>query len=155
MGALGATEGHTARTDQRATWEEAGRSARSRPRETNTRKSCADSESADRTRSCRLLPVRLAKNSMDLGSRRWRESDENDDAITARIPTDGVDVEVGFPVVNGPNVAGLIYVDIGATHGRDEAWRRRWIAVTVRGHAVMYQQFAVWLRHCTACRRLY
>src|SRR5436190_15720405 len=30
MGALGATEGHTARTDQRATWEEASRSARSR-----------------------------------------------------------------------------------------------------------------------------
>ena len=74
---------------------------------------------------------------MDLGSRRWRESDENDDAITARIPTDGVDVEIGFPVVNKPKVARLIYVDIGATHGRDEAWRPWWMAVTVQRHAVM------------------
>ena len=74
---------------------------------------------------------------MDLGSRRWREADENDDAITARIPTDGVDVEIGFPVVNGPNVAGLIYVDIGATHGRDKAWRAWWMAVTVQRGAVM------------------
>ena len=50
---------------------------------------------------------------MDLGSRWWGQSDENYDAITARIPTDGVDVEIGFPVVNGPKVAGLIYVDVG------------------------------------------
>ena len=45
---------------------------------------------------------------MDLGRMRWREADEDDDAITARIPADGVDAEIGFPVVNGPNVAGLI-----------------------------------------------
>jgi len=31
-------------------------------------------------------------------TRPWRESDEDDDAITARILTDGVDVEIGFPV---------------------------------------------------------
>jgi hypothetical protein len=48
------------------------------------------------------------KISMDLGSRWWRESDEDDDAITARIHANGIDEEIGFPVVNGPNVAGLI-----------------------------------------------
>jgi hypothetical protein len=45
---------------------------------------------------------------MDLGSRRWGQADENYDAIAARILTGGVDVEIGFPIVNGPNVAGLI-----------------------------------------------
>jgi hypothetical protein len=74
---------------------------------------------------------------MDLGSRRWREADENDDTIAARITADGVDVEIGFPVVNGPNVAGLIDVDVGATHGWDKAWRAWWIAVTVQRRAVM------------------
>ena len=74
---------------------------------------------------------------MDLGSRRWREADENDDAITARIPTDGVDVEIGFPVVNGPKVAGLIYVDVGQTHHWDKAGRPWWMAVTVQRRAVM------------------
>jgi hypothetical protein len=40
-------------------------------------------------------------------SRRCREPDENPDAITAGVGGD-VDVEIGLPVVNGPNVAGLI-----------------------------------------------
>jgi hypothetical protein len=84
-----------------------------------------------------LLPVRLANNSMDLGSRRWREADENDDAITARIHADGVDIKIGFPVVNEPKVASLIYVDLGATHGGDEAWRPWWVTITVQRHAVM------------------
>ena len=77
----------------------------------------------------------VAGDLMDLGSGRCCEADENDDAITARIPADGVDVEIGFPVVNGPKVAGPIYVDIGATHGRDEAWRHWWW--TVQRYAIM------------------
>ena len=44
---------------------------------------------------------------MDLGSRRG-EADENHDAITAWILADGVDVKIGFPVVEAPDVAGLI-----------------------------------------------
>ena len=76
---------------------------------------------------------------MDLGSRRWRESDENDDAITARIPTNGVDVEIGFPVVNQPKVAGLIYVDVGRTHHGDEAWRPAW---TVQWLSIMQKHLA-------------
>jgi hypothetical protein len=43
-----------------------------------------------------------------MGLNRWgRKSDENYDAITAGVGGD-VDVEIGLPVVNGPNVAGLI-----------------------------------------------
>src|SRR5439155_23873515 len=60
----------------------------------------------------RLLPVRLANNSMELGSRRCGEADEDDDAITARIAAEGVDAEIGLPVINGPNVAGLIDAQI-------------------------------------------
>jgi hypothetical protein len=41
-------------------------------------------------------------------TRRCRQADKDDDAIPTRILADGVDVEIGFPVVNGPNVAGLI-----------------------------------------------
>jgi hypothetical protein len=66
------------------------------------------------------------QKSMDLGGRRWREADEDDDAITTWIPTDRVDVEIGLPVVEGPDVAGLIYVDLGQTHHWNEAWRRWW-----------------------------
>ena len=44
---------------------------------------------------------------MHLGSGRWRESDENHDAITTGISTK-VDINIGFPVVDGPNVASLI-----------------------------------------------
>ena len=81
---------------------------------------------------------------MDLDRRRWREPDEYDDAVTARIPTDGVDVEIGFPVVNKPKVARLIYVDLGRTHQWDEAWRRWWWAV---------QRLAVVQKHFATCRR--
>ena len=45
---------------------------------------------------------------MNLRSRRCSEAHENYDAIATGIHADGVDVEIGFPVVNGPNVAGLI-----------------------------------------------
>ena len=47
----------------------------------------------------------ITEDLMHVGSGRWCEADEDDDAITTWIPTDGVDVEIGFPVVNGPNVA--------------------------------------------------
>ena len=77
---------------------------------------------------------------MDLGRRRWRDSDKNDDAITARILADGVDEEIGFPVVNEPNVACLIYVDLGATHCWDKAWRRRWW--TVQRLSIVQQDLA-------------
>ena len=59
-----------------------------------------------------------------LGSGRWRQPDKNYDAITAWISTERIGVEIGFPIVNEPNVASLIDVDLGATHGWDEAWRR-------------------------------
>jgi len=74
---------------------------------------------------------------MDLGGRRWRESDENDDAITAWIPTDGVDVEIGFPVVNGLNIAGLIDDNRRLTHHWYEAGWPWWLTVTVQRRAVM------------------
>ena len=74
---------------------------------------------------------------MDLGSRWWREAYENDDAITARIPTEGVDAEIGFPVVNGPNVSGLIDDNRCLTHHWYEAGRPWWLTVTVQRHAVM------------------
>jgi hypothetical protein len=45
---------------------------------------------------------------MHLNSGRWCEPDENCDAITARILTDGGDVEIGLPVANEPKVACLI-----------------------------------------------
>ena len=80
---------------------------------------------------------------MDLGRRRWREADEDNDAITARIPTDGVDVEIGFPVVNKPKVARLIYVDLGRTHQWDEAWWRWWWTV---------QRLSVVQKHLATCR---
>ena len=38
------------------------------------------------------------------------------------FPTCGVDVEIWFPVVNGPNVAGLIDDHGRLTHHWDEAW---------------------------------
>ena len=40
--------------------------------------------------------------------RRGCEADENYNAVAPQILTNGVDVEIGFPVVNGPNVVGLI-----------------------------------------------
>ncbi len=55
-------------------------------------------------------------------TRRWRQPDEDDDAITAGVGRD-VDVEIGLPVVNGPNVTGLIDHHTGLTHHWDEAGR--------------------------------
>ena len=81
---------------------------------------------------------------MSLGSRRCGEADENYDAIAARILTDGVDVEIGFPVVNGPNVAGLIDDYGRLTHHWYEAGRRRWWTV---------QRLAVVQKHLAARRR--
>ena len=65
---------------------------------------------------------------MDLGGRR-RQPDENDDAITAWILTNSVDVEIGFPVVNGPNISGLIYGYRRLAHHWYEARRRWWRTV--------------------------
>jgi hypothetical protein len=45
---------------------------------------------------------------MDLTRRRRSKADEDYDAIAAGISTDCVDIEIGFPVVNGPNVSCLI-----------------------------------------------
>lgn len=53
---------------------------------------------------------------MHLGSGRCCESDKDDDVITAQIRVDGADEKIGFPVINGPNVAGLTY-----DHGRSDA----------------------------------
>ena len=72
---------------------------------------------------------------MDLGSRRCGEADEDDDAITAWIPACGVDVEIWFPVVNGPNVSSLIDDHGRLTHHWYEAWQRWWW--TVQRLAVM------------------
>src|SRR6266536_4757157 len=72
----------------------------------------------------RLLRLnRSQTNSMDLDRRRRGEADEYYDAITTGILTDGIDVEIGFPVVNGPNVAGLIDQDACLTHHRDKTGR--------------------------------
>src|SRR6266516_6586932 len=49
-----------------------------------------------------------SENLMHLGSGRWRESDENHDAITTGISTK-VEINIWFPVVYEPNVASLIY----------------------------------------------
>src|SRR5437667_8704978 len=56
---------------------------------------------------------------MHLRSRWWRESDEDDDAITARIPAK-VDINIGFPVVDRPNVASLIDDHSRLTHHWDK-----------------------------------
>jgi len=71
-------------------------------------------------------------------ARRWRQADENDEAIATRIPAK-VDIDVGFPVVDGPNVASLIDDDFGLTHHRDEAGRS---ACTVQGIAVVQKHLA-------------
>ena len=75
---------------------------------------------------------------MDLASRRCCEANENYDAIAAGIRR-GVDVEIWFPVVDGPNVASLIDHHTRLTHHWDEAGRRAW---TVQRH-----------RHCAVTLR--
>jgi len=52
-------------------------------------------------------------------ARRWRQADENYDAIAARIPAK-VDINIGFPVVDGPDVASLIDDHGRLTHHWDE-----------------------------------
>ena len=54
-------------------------------------------------------------------TRRWRQPDEDYDAITAWVGGE-VDIKIGLPVVNGPNVAGLIDDHARLTHHWDEAW---------------------------------
>jgi len=74
---------------------------------------------------------------MDLVSRGCSEADENNDAIAAGILTDGVDIEIGFPVVNGPNISGLIDDNRCLTHHWYEAGRPWWLAKAVQRNAVM------------------
>jgi hypothetical protein len=70
-------------------------------------------------------------------SRRGGKAHENHDAIATGILTDGVDAKVGFPVVNGPNVSGLIDGHGGLTHHWYEAGRPWWLTITVQRHAGM------------------
>jgi len=53
---------------------------------------------------------------MHLGGSRCGEPTENDEAIAARILTLGVNVEIGFPNVNEPNISGLIDDRRSLTH---------------------------------------
>ena len=61
---------------------------------------------------------------MDLGTGGCGQADENYDAIAAGVPTDCVDVKIGFPVVNGPNVTGLVDDHRRLTHHWNETGRR-------------------------------
>ena len=63
---------------------------------------------------------------MDLARGRCSKADENYDTIAAGIPTDCVDVEIRFPVVNGPNVSSLIDDHGRLTHHWYEARQRWW-----------------------------
>lgn len=74
---------------------------------------------------------------MDLASRRRCEADKNYDAVAARILTGGVDIEIWFPIVDGPNISGLIDNDGGLTHHWYETGWSRWLTVPVQGDAVM------------------
>jgi len=62
---------------------------------------------------------------------RWRrgEADENYDTIAAWVPALGVGVEIGFPVVNGPNVSCLIDDHGRLTHHWYKAGRCWWLTV--------------------------
>jgi hypothetical protein len=71
-------------------------------------------------------------------TRRWREPDEDDDAITTGVGGD-IDVEIRLPVVNGPNVAGLINDHARLTHHWDEAWLSAW---TVQRISIMQKHRA-------------
>ena len=73
------------------------------------------------------------------------EADEDDDAITARILAGRVVVEIGLPVVDGPDVPGLIDHDGRLTHHRDEAGRR-W-GPTVQRLAIVQKHFVARRRH--------
>src|SRR5439155_515160 len=87
------------------------------------------SSSTRRKSQSRWMPLRPRKKSCSarpcvrsnglLVARRWRESDEDDDAVTARIPAK-VDINIGFPVVDGPNVASLVDDHRRLTHHWDK-----------------------------------
>jgi hypothetical protein len=81
--------------------------------------------------------LNLNADSLNLRWWWWRQADEDDDAIAAGISTDSVDAEIGFPIVDGPNVAGPIDAHGRLTHHWYEAGRPWWRTVTVQRHAVM------------------
>jgi hypothetical protein len=68
---------------------------------------------------------------------RWRscKAHENYDAIATWISALGVGVEIGFPVINGPNVSCLIDDHGRLTHHWYQTGRRWW--QTVQWLAVM------------------
>jgi hypothetical protein len=72
---------------------------------------------------------------MDLARRRRSKADEDYDAIAAGISADCVDIEIGFPVVNGPNVSCLIDDHCRLSHHWYETGRRWWR--TVQWFAIM------------------
>ena len=71
-------------------------------------------------------------------SRRGGQADENHDAVATRIPPK-VDNNIGFPIVNRPDVASLIDDHGRLTHHWDETGRSAW---TVQGIAIVQQHFA-------------
>ena len=89
---------------------------------------------------------------MDLDTRRCGEADENYDAISARIHTDGIDEEIGFPVVDGPNVAGLIDAQGCLTHHWNEGGKS---ALTIQGIAIVQKHLLACSGHGVARRRRY
>src|SRR5262249_53449565 len=82
--------------------------------------------------------------------RRWRESDEDAQALPAGVPADGVDIKSGLPVVERPNVAGLIDAQRRLTHHRDEAGRLAW---TVQRISIVEKHLATCRGHGVARRR--
>ena len=64
---------------------------------------------------------------------RWRQADEDYDAIATRVE-ERVVVEIRLPVVDGPDVSRLIDHKARLTHHRDEA---RWAIGTVQRIAVV------------------
>src|SRR6266487_1557626 len=76
-----------------------------------------------------------------MGLNRWgRKSDENYDTITTRVGGE-VDIEIGFPVIDRPDVASLIDHHARLTHHRGEAWLS---ARTV-------QRISIVQKHLTTC----
>jgi len=75
---------------------------------------------------------------MGLDSGRGGKADENHDAIATRISAK-VDNNIGFPIVDRPDVASLIDDHGRLTHHWDETGRSAW---TVQGIAIVQQHFA-------------
>src|SRR2546430_17044391 len=88
---------------------------------------------------------------MDLRRRRCGETDENHDAIATRV-AGKVDINIRFPVVDGPDVASLIDDHGRLTHHWDETGRS---ALTVQRLSIVQQHFATCRRHRVACGRGY